>query len=120
MTDIAPRIWAPPPRVCSLDARRWAAWSANASKRCNRNLNRVPPAREPRVAVVGATGAVGNQLVELLETRAFPKGELRLFAVDTETASTIEIEDAEFEVEEFSDPQDLHGFDLAFLAVPER
>lgn len=76
--------------------------------------------REPRVAVVGATGAVGNQLVELLETRAFPKGELRLFAMASDTSSTIEIEDAEFEVEEFSDPDDLHGFDLAFLAVPER
>jgi aspartate-semialdehyde dehydrogenase len=80
----------------------------------------VPPARDPRVAVVGATGAVGNQLVELLETRAFPKGELRLFAMATENASAIEIEDAEFEVEEFTDPEELHGFDLAFLAVPER
>ncbi len=80
----------------------------------------MPAAREPRVAVVGATGAVGNQLVELLQTRAFPKGELRLFAMTSETASTIEIEDAEFEVEEFSDPEELRGFDLAFLAVPER
>jgi aspartate-semialdehyde dehydrogenase len=79
----------------------------------------VPPVREPRVAVVGATGAVGNQLVELLETRAFPKGELRLFAMASD-ASTIEIEDAEFEVEEFGDPTELRGFDLAFLAVPER
>jgi aspartate-semialdehyde dehydrogenase len=79
----------------------------------------VSPAREPRVAVVGATGAVGNQLVELLETRAFPKGELRLFAMASD-ASTIEIEDAEFEVEEFGDPSELRGFDLAFLAVPER
>ena len=69
---------------------------------------------------MGATGAVGNQLVELLETRAFPKGELRLFAMATETTSTIEIEDAEFEVEEFSSPEELRGFDLAFLAVPER
>ena len=76
--------------------------------------------REPRVAVVGATGAVGNQLVELLETRAFPKGELRLFAMASDTASTIEIEDAEFEVEEFGEPDDLHDFDLAFLAVPDR
>jgi aspartate-semialdehyde dehydrogenase len=63
---------------------------------------------------------VGNQLVELLETRAFPKGELRLFAMATDSASTIEIEDAEFEVEQFSDPEELRGFDLAFLAVPER
>ena len=77
------------------------------------------PTREPRVAVVGATGAVGNQLVELLETRAFPKGELRLFAMASDTAATIEIEDAEFEVEEFGDPVELRGFDVAFLAVPE-
>jgi len=63
---------------------------------------------------------VGNQLVELLETRAFPKGELRLFAITSDTASTIEIEDAEFEVEELGDPAELRGFDLAFLAVPER
>jgi len=62
---------------------------------------------------------VGNQLVELLETRAFPKGELRLFATASDTAATIEIEDAEFEVEEFGDPVELRGFDVAFLAVPE-
>jgi len=80
----------------------------------------VPPGREPRVAVVGATGAVGNQLVELLETRAFPRTELRLFAMETESTSTLEIEEAEFEVEEFSGAEDLRGFDLAFLAVPER
>ncbi|HLX36414.1 MAG TPA: hypothetical protein VKR29_01390 [Candidatus Binataceae bacterium] len=78
------------------------------------------PAREPRVAVVGATGAVGNQLVELLETRAFPHTELRLFAMETESTSTIEIEEAEFDIEEFSGAEDLRGFDLAFLAVPER
>jgi aspartate-semialdehyde dehydrogenase len=72
------------------------------------------------VAVVGATGAVGNQLVELLETRAFPKGDLRLFAMSSDNASTIEIEEAEFEVEQFSDAEELRGFDLAFLAIPER
>lgn len=74
---------------------------------------------EPKVAVVGATGAVGNQLVELLETRAFPKGKLRLFATASGAASTVEIDRAEFEVEEFAAPDDLRGFDLAFLAVPQ-
>ena len=62
--------------------------------------------------MVGATGAVGNQLVELLETRAFPKGELRLFAKASDTSSTIEIEEAEFEVEELGDPADLHDFEF--------
>lgn len=75
--------------------------------------------REPKVAVVGATGAVGNQLVELLETRAFPKGELRLFATGTGADNTVVIDDAEFDVEEFTSPEDLRGFDLAFLALPQ-
>ena len=74
---------------------------------------------EPRVAVVGATGAVGSQIVELLETRAFPKGNLTLFASGA-SAESVETENGNAEVEELSDPADLRGFALAFLAVPEK
>ena len=35
---------------------------------------------QPRVAIVGATGAVGTELISCLEQRRFPLGELRLFA----------------------------------------
>ena len=78
--------------------------------------------REPRVAVVGATGAVGSQLVELLETRAFPKGKLTLYASADGASRTVAVEgrEEEYEVEEFLGPDELRGFDLAFLAVPER
>lgn len=78
--------------------------------------------REPKVAVVGATGAVGNQLVELLETRAFPKGKLTLYASAEGASRTVAVEgsEEEHEVEEFFGPQELRAFDLAFLAVPER
>ena len=75
--------------------------------------------REPKLAVVGATGAVGNQFVELAATRAFPRGGLRLFASAERSADTVETEEGEFEVEELNDPGDLRGFDLAVLAVPE-
>ena len=34
----------------------------------------------PVVAIVGATGAVGVELIECLERRKFPMAELRLFA----------------------------------------
>ncbi len=78
--------------------------------------------REPRVAVVGATGAVGSQLVELLETRAFPKGKLTLYTSADGASRTVAVEEREeeLEVEEFLGPDELRGFDLAFLAVPER
>ena len=36
--------------------------------------------REITVAVVGATGAVGSEVVRTLEERVFPVGDLRLFA----------------------------------------
>lgn len=36
--------------------------------------------REYSVAVVGATGAVGNEMIRILEERDFPVGELRLLA----------------------------------------
>ncbi len=71
------------------------------------------------MAVAGATGTVGHQLVELLETRAFPKGELRLFASASGAADTVEIGGREFAVEELGSPAGLGAFDLVFLALPE-
>jgi aspartate-semialdehyde dehydrogenase len=71
-----------------------------------------------RVAVVGATGAVGSQLVELLRERGFPFSELRLFASPESAEPALEFNDQRFPVHPLSDPADLVGFDLAFLAVP--
>ena len=34
----------------------------------------------PRVAIVGATGAVGTEMIRCLEQRGFPLSRLRLFA----------------------------------------
>jgi len=75
--------------------------------------------REPKVAVVGATGAVGNQIVELIAARAFPYSELKLFAASTGSAGTLEAGDDEYLIDRFEDPGDLSGYDVAFLAVPE-
>lgn len=71
-----------------------------------------------RVAVVGAAGAVGSQLVELLRERGFPFSELRLFASPESAEPALEFDDQSFPVHPLSDPADLIGFDLAFLAVP--
>lgn len=71
-----------------------------------------------RVAVVGATGAVGSQLVELLCERGFPFSELRLFASPESAEPPLEFNDQRYPVEPLRDPADLTGFDVAFLAVP--
>ncbi len=40
----------------------------------------APLPRRPVVAVVGATGAVGTEMLRVLEARGFPLAELRLLA----------------------------------------
>lgn len=79
----------------------------------------MPIAGQPRVAVVGATGAVGNEIVELIAERGFPHSRLGLFATQSGAAGTVEADVDEYLVEPLRDPDDLALFDLAFLAVPE-
>ena len=79
----------------------------------------MPSPGEPRVAVVGATGAVGNEIVELLAARGFPHSRLTLFASHSGAAGTVETTEDEYLVEALRDPEDLAEFDLAFLAIPE-
>jgi aspartate-semialdehyde dehydrogenase len=74
---------------------------------------------EPSVAVVGATGAVGNEIVELIAARGFPHSRLTLFASQSGAAGTLETEQDEYLVEALHDAEDLAAFDVAFLAVPE-
>jgi aspartate-semialdehyde dehydrogenase len=80
----------------------------------------MSPVREPRVAVVGATGAVGNQLVELIAERGFRTSALRLFAREAGEERTIEAGDVEQHVEVLENAGALAGFDVAFLAVPHE
>ncbi|MBF0541442.1 MAG: aspartate-semialdehyde dehydrogenase [Nitrospirae bacterium] len=51
------------------------------------------------VAVVGATGAVGREMVEILQERKFPISKLRLFASQRSAGTMIEYKGDEVEVE---------------------
>jgi aspartate-semialdehyde dehydrogenase len=75
------------------------------------------PGRELRIAVVGATGAVGEQIVELIDARALPCAELALFASERGAAQTVEALGDALLVAEFHEPAELSRFDIAFLAV---
>jgi aspartate-semialdehyde dehydrogenase len=70
------------------------------------------------LAVVGATGAIGRDLVELLRERGFSSAVLKLFATEASASAPLEIAGTDHPVDEFAGPQDLSGFDVAFLAVP--
>lgn len=72
------------------------------------------------VAVVGATGAVGNEMVKTLEQRDFPVKNLRLFASERSEGKIMEFKDTEFPVETLKE-KSFEGIDLAlFSAGAER
>lgn len=75
------------------------------------------PGRELKIAVVGATGAVGEQIVELIDARALPCAELALFATERGATQTVEALGDALLVAEFHEPAELSRFDIAFLAV---
>ena len=72
------------------------------------------------VAVVGATGAVGNEMVATLEERNFPVQKLRLFASDRSEGKMLKYKDTDISVETLQE-NSFEGIDIAlFSAGAER
>ena len=72
------------------------------------------------VAVVGATGAVGNEMVATLEERNFPVKKLRLFASDRSEGKMLKYKDTDISVETLQESS-FEGIDIAlFSAGAER
>ena len=55
--------------------------------------------RKYRVAVVGATGAVGNEMISILEERNFPVGELTLLASERSLGKELEFKGKSYPVQ---------------------
>lgn len=68
------------------------------------------------VAVVGATGAVGAELLGLLEERRFPVGELRLLASARSAGKKVRAGRREVEVQAAT-PEAFRGIDVAFFSA---
>jgi aspartate-semialdehyde dehydrogenase len=66
------------------------------------------------VAVIGATGAVGSEIVRLLEERDFPVGELSLFASEKSVGKTVWFRKEPLPIRPLSS---FEGADLAFFAA---
>ncbi|NET14530.1 MAG: aspartate-semialdehyde dehydrogenase, partial [Okeania sp. SIO1H6] len=56
-----------------------------------------------KVAILGATGAVGTELLELLQTRNFPVAELKLLASPRSAGSTLKFKGQNLQVEAVTD-----------------
>src|SRR5687767_12007461 len=73
-------------------------------------------ARELTVAVIGATGAVGGEVVRTLAERLFPVGELRLGASARSAGELVDWRGSSVRVEEL-DAALFEGVDLAFFCA---
>ena len=71
---------------------------------------------DPRVAVVGATGAVGPEVLAILAERGFPAAEVVPFASARSAGSRVGFAGEQLEVRELTDDS-LAGFDLALFSA---
>ena len=69
-----------------------------------------------RIAIAGATGAVGGELIKLLEHRNFPVQELRLLASARSVGKKLRFAGKEIEVKELT-PHSFAGIDIAFFSA---
>jgi aspartate-semialdehyde dehydrogenase len=69
-----------------------------------------------RVAVVGATGAVGSTILGVMRERAFPADEIVPFASERSVGRRIDFGDRDLEVQALDDDS-IQGFDLALFSA---
>jgi len=68
------------------------------------------------IGIVGATGAVGQELIHLLHEREFPIGEIRLFASARSKGKTISYKEKSWVVEDASERQ-FEGVDIFLFSA---
>jgi len=78
-----------------------------------------PGAAKPTLAVVGATGAVGTVMLDLLSTRDDVWGEVRLIASSRSAGRHLRVRGAQIEVLALT-PEVFDGVDVAMFDVPDE
>src|SRR5215469_16622672 len=72
--------------------------------------------QKPHVAVVGATGAVGIEMLKTLEKRNFPVGKLTLLASTRSAGKTLQFRGESFTVKELT-KDSFGGIDIALFSA---
>src|SRR5690606_11642091 len=70
----------------------------------------------PVVAIAGATGAVGVEMIRCLEERNFPVKELKLLASVRSAGKTMKFRGKDIKVEELTE-ESFKGVDIAFFSA---
>src|SRR4051812_38838134 len=72
--------------------------------------------RPLNIAVIGATGAVGVEILRVMERRNFPVATLKLLASKRSAGKTLEYKGKPYTVEELT-AQSFKGVDIAFFSA---
>ena len=72
-----------------------------------------------KLAIVGATGAVGREIVKCLERRSFPVRDLKLLASTRSAGTTIDFKGRSLPVQELTHDA-LHALDVVLFAAGNR
>jgi len=72
--------------------------------------------KQYRVAIVGATGVVGQEFIKVLEQRNFPIDSISLLASDRSAGRKMMVNHQEIEVKETT-PESFHGIDIALFSA---
>lgn len=75
-----------------------------------------PPSKLYNTAVVGASGMVGLEFLQIMTARKFPVGNLKLLATSRSAGKKLLVGEREFEVEE-TNRQSFEACDLAFISA---
>lgn len=70
-----------------------------------------------KIAIVGVSGAVGQELLRILDARNFPVDELSLFGSARSAGSTYSYKGKEITVKEIKHNDDFKGIDIAFVSA---
>jgi aspartate-semialdehyde dehydrogenase len=70
-----------------------------------------------KIAIVGTSGAVGQELLRVLEERNFPANELLLFGSSRSTGTTYTFKGKTLTVKELQHNDDFKGIDIAFVSA---
>jgi len=71
------------------------------------------------MAILGATGAVGKETLEILEERKFPLESLRLYASKRSAGGVMSCQGKEWTVEELTPESSFAGVDLALISATD-
>ncbi|BCA56128.1 Aspartate-semialdehyde dehydrogenase [Nitrospira sp. KM1] len=71
------------------------------------------------IAILGATGAVGKETLEILEERKFPLSSLRLFASKRSAGVELSCQGRDWKVEELTPAASFHGVDIALVSATD-